>query len=59
MPRRCPADTVPYYIKAGDSIYKIARNNNTTVRAIMAVNPDINPQNLEIGSKICLPTLRH
>ncbi len=59
MARRCPADTVAYYVKPGDSLYKIARNNNTTVRAIMNVNPDINPRNLEIGSKICVPTLRH
>lgn len=59
MARRCPADTIAYSVKADDSLYKIAQNNNTTVRAIMAANPDLNPRNLEIGSKICVPTLRH
>ena len=59
MDRRCPADTVAYYIKRGDTLYNIARTNNTTVTAIMNVNPGLNPRNLEIGTKICLPTLRH
>ncbi|MFP4661527.1 MAG: LysM peptidoglycan-binding domain-containing protein [Halanaerobiales bacterium] len=59
MARRCPADTTPYYIKSGDTLYNIARRNNTTVRAIMRVNPDINPRNLRVGSMICIPTLRH
>ncbi|MFP4015735.1 MAG: LysM peptidoglycan-binding domain-containing protein [Halanaerobiales bacterium] len=59
MVRRCPADTTPYYIRRGDTLYNIARRNNTTVRAIMRVNPGINPGNLEIGSKICIPSLRH
>lgn len=59
MPRKCPADTVPYYIKRGDTLYKIARKNNTSVNAIIKVNPNINPKNLQAGDKICIPTLRH
>lgn len=59
MARRCPRDTIAYYIKRGDTLYKIARTNNTSVKAIMNVNPNINPKNLKIGAKICLPTLRH
>lgn len=57
--RKCPADTVEYTIKAGDTLYNLAREYNTTVDAIMRVNPDLEPTNLQIGQKICLPTLRH
>lgn len=59
MDRRCPADTTAYYIKAGDTLYKIAKQYNTTVGAILMVNPGLNPDNLQIGQKICIPTLRH
>lgn len=59
MPRECPADTVAYTIKSGDTLYMIAQEYNTTVDAILRINPDINPNNLMIDSQICVPTLRH
>ncbi|NLM96159.1 MAG: LysM peptidoglycan-binding domain-containing protein [Halanaerobiaceae bacterium] len=59
MPGNCPQDTIPYTIKPGDTLYRIAREYNTTVDAILNINPGINPQNLIIGSMICVPTLRH
>ena len=59
MPGNCPQDTIPYTIKTGDTLYRIAREYNTTVDAILNINPGINPQNLIIGSMICVPTLRH
>jgi len=57
--RRCPADSVEYTIKAGDTLYNLAREYNTTVDIILRVNPGLDPNNLQIGQKICMPTLRH
>ncbi|MFZ5944499.1 MAG: LysM peptidoglycan-binding domain-containing protein [Bacillota bacterium] len=42
-------------IAAGDTIFKIARDSNTTVEKILALNPRINPYNLRIGQFICIP----
>ncbi len=54
-PHTCPAGTSPYTIKAGDTLYHLAIKFNTTVNAIMAVNPGINPNALRIGQVICIP----
>ncbi|WP_333638116.1 LysM peptidoglycan-binding domain-containing protein [Tissierella praeacuta] len=54
-PQRCPSGTFAYTIKSGDTLYMLAIKYNTTVEAIMAVNPGINPNNLQIGQVICIP----
>lgn len=54
-PTRCPAGTFSYTIRSGDTLYQLAITYNTTVEAIMAVNPGINPNNLQIGQVICIP----
>lgn len=51
----CPAGAVPYTIQAGDTIYRIAGRLGTTVAAILALNPGINPNALQIGQQICVP----
>ena len=51
----CPAGTQPYIIRAGDTYYTLAQRFNTTVAAIMAANPGVNPNNLQIGQQICIP----
>ncbi|MSU03558.1 LysM peptidoglycan-binding domain-containing protein, partial [Tissierella pigra] len=53
--RQCPTGSFPYTIKSGDTLYKLAITYNTTVEAIMAINPGINPNNLQIGQVICIP----
>lgn len=55
LARTCPSGSFPYTIKAGDTLYLLARRYNTTVAAIMAINPGINPNNLQIGQVICIP----
>ena len=55
--QNCPLGSVPYIIRAGDTLYRIAQGNNTTVEAIIRINPGINPNNLQIGQIICVPTV--
>lgn len=50
----CPGGTI-YTIIPGDSYFGLARRFNTTVAAITAANPGVNPQNLQIGQQICIP----
>lgn len=54
-PTTCPAGTFAYTIRSGDTLYNLAIRYNTTVEAIMRVNPGINPNNLQIGQIICIP----
>jgi LysM repeat protein len=54
-PVTCPAGTKPYIVQAGDTYYSLARKFNTTVEAITAANPGVNPNNLQIGQTICIP----
>lgn len=55
MTMNCPSGTTRYTIVAGDTLYSIARRYNTTVQAIVAVNPNIDPNFLRIGQIICVP----
>ena len=54
-PTTCPMGTFSYTIRSGDTLYLLAIRYNTTVEAIIAVNPGINPNNLQIGQVICIP----
>lgn len=51
----CPSGSQPYTIRSGDTLYNLAIRFNTTVDAIMRINPGINPNNLQIGQVICIP----
>ncbi|EEG79004.1 LysM peptidoglycan-binding domain-containing protein [Dethiobacter alkaliphilus] len=42
-------------IAPGDTLYKIAKEQGVTVEAILALNPGLDPKNLQIGTFICLP----
>ena len=49
----CPGAS--WRVRAGDSLYLIARRNYTTVDRLLQLNPGLNPHNLMIGQLICLP----
>ncbi|MCG0278741.1 MAG: LysM peptidoglycan-binding domain-containing protein [Thermanaeromonas sp.] len=53
--RPCPGGTFSYVIQPGDTLYSLARRFNTTVASIQAVNPGIDPNNLQVGQVICIP----
>ncbi|HBG23091.1 MAG: LysM domain-containing protein [Syntrophaceticus sp.] len=53
--RRCPKGTFTYVVRKGDTLSSIARRFDTTVRAIIKVNPGIDPDQLAIGQEICVP----
>ena len=50
----CPIGTSPYEVKKGDTLATIANKFNTTIASILLVNPNIVPENLPIGQRICV-----
>ncbi|MFW5981642.1 MAG: SPOCS domain-containing protein [Halanaerobiaceae bacterium] len=46
---------VEYTIKSGDTLYKIARENSITIERIIALNPGIEPDRLQVGQRIWIP----
>ena len=54
----CPQGTRSYTIEAGDTLWLLSQRYNTTVEAIMAANPGVNPTNLFVGQVICIPRNR-
>ena len=42
-------------INQGDTLYSIALRTKTTIANLLTLNPDIVPENLQIGSLVCLP----
>ncbi|MEW6183718.1 MAG: LysM peptidoglycan-binding domain-containing protein [Bacillota bacterium] len=50
----CPGGT--YVIQPGDTFFSLARRFGTTVDALIAVNPGVDPNRLQVGQTICLPT---
>lgn len=52
---KCPKGSFSYAVKSGDTLYKLAKMYNTTVEEILELNPDLDPYNVQIGEKICIP----
>lgn len=51
----CPTGMLTYQLKRGDTLYELALAHNTTVKALLHVNPNIDPQYLRIGQTLCIP----
>ncbi|NLL81037.1 MAG: LysM peptidoglycan-binding domain-containing protein [Tissierellia bacterium] len=54
-PTRCPVGSFEYTIRSGDTLWILAQRYNTTVEAIMRINPGLDPNNLRVGMVICVP----
>jgi LysM repeat protein len=44
-----------YVVQSGDTLSSIAAENGTTVDAIVALNPGLEPNTLQVGAEILLP----
>lgn len=51
----CPSGTISHTIRAGDTFYLIARTYGVSLDALLAANPGVNPNGLQIGQVICVP----
>ncbi|SJZ74760.1 DUF3794 and LysM peptidoglycan-binding domain-containing protein [Selenihalanaerobacter shriftii] len=51
----CPPSYVVYVVQPGDTLYKIAKRYNTTVDAIVEANDIPNPDQIDVGQKLCIP----
>ena len=53
LPPRAERDI--YHFQAGDTLYSLARWARTSLAALRAANPDVDPRDIEIGDPIRLP----
>jgi LysM repeat protein len=44
-----------YVVVKGDSLWKIAKKNGVTVKAVEAANPGIDPVRIKVGQKLSIP----
>jgi LysM repeat protein len=51
----CLPSSVPYVVREGDTLYNIALSYGTDVESITNANVNLNPYNLNVGQKICVP----
>lgn len=49
--------TANYIVQPGDTLYKIAAKNNTTVPTILSVNKLANPNVLSVGQPLAIPVI--
>lgn len=53
--KTCPSGSLPYIVREGDTLYKIALSYSTDVDEILKANVNLNPYNLNIGQTLCIP----
>ncbi len=53
--RPCPRGSREYVVRRGDTLRSIAREFDTTVDELRRLNPDIRPDELFTGQRICVP----
>lgn len=53
----CPTGARSYTIQKGDTIYSIAKRFKMHLEPLLKSNPELNPDALLIGQKICIPAI--
>jgi LysM repeat protein len=56
-PTNCPIGARTYVVQKGDSFYSIASKTKMRLSALLKANPNINPDALLIGQRICIPVI--
>ena len=51
----CSFFSTTYHVKSGDTGQSIAKQDNTTFQKLEKLNPDVNWNNLQIGSTLIVP----
>ncbi len=54
-PPDCPPNAEAYIIQPNDTFWKIAQRLGVSVDKIKELNPNVDPNNLEVGQTICIP----
>jgi LysM repeat protein len=58
QPFVCPPGAISYFVRPGDTLYKIALKFNTTVENLIASNPQLpNPNLIFINQQLCIPNV--
>ena len=55
MSKNDDPENIQYTIQAGDSLGNLAYEFNTTAETILAANPGITPNNLNVGQVLSIP----
>jgi len=55
--RQCPANSFYHAIRPDDTLYRIAQKYRVSISDILEANPGINPYNLMIGQRVCIPLI--
>ncbi len=53
----CPTGYTRYTIRSGDTFYQLAPRYGVSLEALLAANPDVDPDQLRIGQQICVPAV--
>ena len=53
--QRRPSVRRTYVIREGDTFETIASEQGTTVEQLQALNPDVDPNSLQVGQRILVP----
>ena len=51
----CPDGAFSYTIQSGDTLWRLSQAYGVSVQSIVNLNPGVDPQNLQIGSMLCIP----
>ena len=57
IPSPCPAGYRTHVVEPGDTLNRIAVQYNVSLQRILSANPGVNPSNLMIGQRLCIPPM--